>query len=224
MHYYLFGDTPDTIFGDGATSLDDIEVSHYYLLLDYLSKSDFVYGGHRRYFEKELVRARESHEKVRERLQHSLSEGLEREWEEEYASCTPRSQWLLRCSGMLARILNGAHSHRFHRTIGGLHCQKCSSSFSRIHDLGAQVIRGTDVVRVEMGQVRFRERRVPRRTFEHSYCVRCGSLPMPFWVSRARRVLRPWYRAGIRRVKWFGTQVSQPIPWSLLISNPPIEA
>ncbi len=32
MHYYLFGDMPDSIFEEGAKSLGEMEVNHYYLL------------------------------------------------------------------------------------------------------------------------------------------------------------------------------------------------
>ena len=207
MHYYLFGDKPDTIFEDGAKSLGDIEVSHYYLLLDYLSKSEFVYEGHRRYFAKEFLRAHELHAQVSSKLQVDLFDALERKWADEHASCTPRSQSWLRFGAIFAtlvRVSNGTHIHRFRRTMGGsLYCSICGSRFSGHHDLGELVVRGSISV--------------PRRRFGHGCCVRCGSLPSPYLVSRARIRLRRWYRTGVRGSMGCWTQVRRPVPWSLLM-------
>ena len=203
MHYYLFGDTPDTIFVEGGTSLDDIEVNHYYLLLDYLSKSDFVYEGHRRYFEQELLRARVVRDGIR-KLPRNLFDAIERQWAHEYASCAPRSQSWLRIPQILIKILNGTHIHKFVRTMGGsLRCYNCGSTLSSDHDLGKPFVRGANVI--------------PSREFEHSYCVRCGSPTMPFLVSWARGRLRRWYRKVVQGLKWSWTRVTRPVPLSFLM-------
>lgn len=213
MHFYLFGDKPDPIFTEGATSLDDIEVSHYYLLLEYLSSSDFVYEGHQRYFEKELARERERRASFRNSARNPF-ESLEQEWQEQYASCIPRSKSQVRFSGFLGRVLNGTHNHQFVRTMGGpFRCDRCGSRFSNVHDLGEEISAGSHSIRLKMERVTFPQRRIPRRIREHSFCLRCGSIPMPFWVSRGRKR----FRAGVRGFKWCWAQVRKPVPWSLFM-------
>lgn len=214
MHFYLFGDKPDSIFSEDATSIDDIEVVHYGLLLEYLSESDFVYEGHRRYFAKELVRYRDSQEKFREFLSRDPFESFKRAQEQRYASCTPGSSSRVRYARLLGRILNGTHIHDFSRTMSGdFYCQTCGVRVSGTHDLGDELELGfySISIEVEKDRRRLRDRRVPRLAYLHNSCDRCGALPMPFWVSKGRSRLVAWSRVVVRSSKWCWAQVRKPV-------------
>ncbi len=216
MNYYLFGDKPESIFSEGATSLDDIDFSHYFLLLDFLSESDFVYEGHRRYFKRELDRALNRQEKFKSLPRKSITESLEERFGEVYASCTPRPA-RARYASIIDKVLNGSHRHQFERMMSGdLRCT-CGASLSPSHDLGERVIAGFYSIRGEMGNVKLPASRIPRRAYEQGFCIRCGAVPMPCWVSRGRIRLGRWHRAAKRALLACWTQLRQPVPWSLLM-------
>ncbi|MDE2932283.1 MAG: hypothetical protein OXS47_00265 [Chloroflexota bacterium] len=203
MAFYLFGDTANDLFSEGATSLSGIYSDHYAMALKYLSTSEFVLFEHRKYFAKQLASWMESSDEFSESLSRSF-EVARLARQRAYASCPPRSRlrvWLGHVGG---RVLNGTHRHAFYEAALDQRCRGCGAGFPYVHDLG----REEDMTAAAVLKLGGRSWRRP--VYPLDYCARCGSIPQPFWVSRGTRRLTTLFRTLNRGLGWSWVHLRKP--------------